>query len=316
MGVFSNQKVLGSIIIGFAMMAGAYLVNNFGKTPFISFENKRLLEVANANSALRVAIPVSDSDNDGVEDWQDSLIKNDPLVINSGKDKNESYTPPDTLTGKAGVKLMSDFLLSKTPAGIINPNIKTDKQDIAGQVADAVILESLPDKVYDLSDIVILKNWDGNDVRNYANSIVNILKKYDSNIKNDKPGVTVMFSEMLNNIEKDKRKHQFAEFVKSYSNYIREALELPVPEFMAQNHVNLINSFGVLRTDINAMLEYEKDPMLAIVRFRSFTDDAVAFFYSMRNIYTMIKPYDSYFKPDDPAVYFARFSPEYNGNNW
>jgi len=312
MGVFANQKVLGSVIIGFAMVAGAYLVNNFGKTPFVKYENKDLLGVANANTALRVAIPVNDSDNDGVEDWQDALIKNDPLIVNSNKDEEETYTPPKTLTGRAGIKLMSDFLLSKTPASIINPNVKTDKQEIAGNVADAVILESLPDKVYDLSDITIIENWDGNDVRNYANAVVDILDKYDVSEKFDPE--LIMLNDFINNIDKEKRAREFTELVRAYSDYIRETLKIPVPKLMAQNHVNLINSFNVLRTDIDSMLEYEKDPITTIVRVKSFTTDATAFYYAMQNIYLTLQPYEKYFNTTDSAVYFIKYSPDYNGN--
>ena len=66
----SNSKVLGAFVVGAILVGGSYLAANLKPA---TGTNSASLSVTTVESPLREPITVKDSNNDGIEDWQEVL---------------------------------------------------------------------------------------------------------------------------------------------------------------------------------------------------------------------------------------------------
>jgi len=53
------------------------------------------------------------------------------------------------------------------------------------------------------------------------------------------------------------------------------------------------------------------DPVVALMRVKRYQDDAIGLSLALQNIYNVVLPYASVFEPNDPAVLFVVFDPNY-----
>jgi hypothetical protein len=79
-----------------------------------------------------------------------------------------------------------------------------------------------------------------------------------------------------------------------------------------KQHLDLINTFNALHESIKAMALATEDPALALIRLKRYQDDALGLKLALENMYMTLEPYASLVKPEDPALLFAIFSPDFN----
>jgi len=71
-----------------------------------------------------------------------------------------------------------------------------------------------------------------------------------------------------------------------YANYIDKTKALPVPQPMTQRHLNLLNSYQSIMSDIIAMRNAFSDPMLALLRLKRYQEDAQVLYISLNDLYS------------------------------
>jgi hypothetical protein len=286
-----SPKIIGSTLIGFALVAGAYLMSDF---------NKRELTVPVAQLATstpqRVAIAVTDTDNNGIEDWRDEFVTTAPIILN---ESTSTYSLPDTLTGKMSISFMENVIRSKTygPFGrtedeVINSTIK----NLASETEIAL---------YDTPDISIMTEWDDADIRNYANTVASVIL---NNSIESEGELNILYDILQTN---DQNRIPELEAVATvYKNYRDDTLKVPVPAFLAKEHLDLINSYHAIQQDIAAMAVVFDDPAVSLLRLKRYQDDATGLGLSLQNMYFALEPYARLVTADDPATLFVLFNPD------
>ncbi|MCA9363306.1 hypothetical protein KC851_03220 [Candidatus Kaiserbacteria bacterium] len=302
MGNYVSPKILGATIIGFALVAGAYVTSNFGQPhePVKTATATQVVEPA----PERIQLAITDTDQNGVEDWRDAFVDNEAVVIKSAP--HASYTPPTTVTGQTTINFMEDIITARMHASPITPS---DDDIIARNVAALDRVAEI--KLYDTTDISIMEEWSEEDVVNYANTVAATV------IRNDVNGLD---SEMqiLYDITRRGQSERISELEAirgAYQGFRDETLLIPVPKELAKAHLDLINTYQALYEDLDAMIASIDDPLLGLVHIKRYDDDALGLVMAVHNLYDALLPYASLFTAEDPALLFAAFTQEFPLNN-
>ncbi len=290
-----NPRVIGACLVGFALVAGAYVLSNFGVSNFQS------QPAAVVVAQPRVAIEVLDEDRNGIEDWRDEFVTTAPIILDQ---VDTDYELPDTLTGQLGIDFIEDLVRSKT-AG---PFGRT-QEEVVGRAIDTMTSQAAYD-LYDVPDITVLTQWEDADILDYANTIA--LTITNNNINNGRGEIDIL-SDALKDITPDQSYiDELNNISEAYKNMRDIALTVPVPAIAVKQHLDLINTFNALHESIGAMVIAAEDPALALVRIKRYQDDALGLRIALENMYLILEPYASLVGPNDPALSFIIFSPEFN----
>ena len=293
-----HPRIIGACLVGFALVAGAYVLSTFGESNFRS--QPAAVAVA---AAPRVAIAVTDNDNNGIEDWRDEFITTKPIILDP---IDSTYEPPTTLTGQLGIDFFEDYIRSKSAGPFGSSQEEVIERAVETMSAQAVYT------LYDSPDITIMTTWDNDDIVTYANTVALVIT--NNNIA-DSRGEIAILSDALSQVEPDiENIEELAEIAAAYQNMRDQTLAIPVPAFAAKQHLDLVNTYHALYESITAMAISIEDPAFALIRIKRYQDDATGLRIALQNMYDTFEPYASLLGPDDPALLFVLFSPEFNSN--
>ena len=285
----ANQKIMGACIIGVALIAGAYTVVHFGQyTPPTA-------AVAVSQAPTRVAVPVKDKDENGIEDWRDQFVPARPIILNQAA--TSTYTLPTTLTGMLGINLFQSIVRAKS----FGPYGKSKEEVIASSV-DA-INEQTKDTFYGTRDIQVIEKWNEGDIKNYANLMAGIV--INTNVKPKENEIDIL-SDIVTNGQTE-RMGELVAIASGYKSMIDQSLDAPVPAIFTKQHLDLINTYSAIQKDVAAMTLHDQDPALTLIRLKRYLDDAEGLKLALQNMNTSLQPYNHLFSANDPAVLFGNF---------
>jgi hypothetical protein len=286
-----SPKIIGSTLIGFALVAGAYLMSDF---------NKRELAVPVAQLATstpqRVAIAVTDTDDNGIEDWRDEFVTTASIILN---ESTSTYSLPDTLTGKMSISFMENVIRSKT----YGPFGRTEDEVINTTIKNLASETEIT--LYDTPDISIITEWDDADIRNYANTVASVIL---NNSIESEGELNILYDVLQSNNQQ--RISELEAVANVYKNYRDDTIKVPVPAFLAKEHLDLINSYHAIHQDIAAMAIVFDDPAVSLLRLKRYQDDATGLGLSLQNMYFALEPYARLVTAEDPATLFVLFNPD------
>jgi hypothetical protein len=240
---------------------------------------------------------VLDNDNNGIEDWRDTFVTTEPINLNRA---TSTYTLPDTLTGQLGIDFM-ESLLSSRMNGPFGPSDEEVIEDAVNFLETATAHE-----LYDTEDVLIMGQWDDQDVVNYGNTIAGAV--LENNLPDLEPELVILLDVMdKNNTERIAELNSLAE---AYRLNREAILATPVPAFLLKEHLDLINTFHAVHKDIEAMAAAVDDPIFALLRLKRYEDDAKGLGLAFQNMLAGLMAYSDLFTADDPAMLFALFSPD------
>ncbi|MBP6881072.1 MAG: hypothetical protein KBC35_00385 [Candidatus Pacebacteria bacterium] len=291
-----NPKIVGATIIGFALVAGAFTISSMR-------EDKTLPQPAAvaASAPQRVAIAVTDSDNNGIEDWRDDFVTTEPLILSEAS--SSEYILPDTLTGKMSISFLEDIIRSRNygPFGSTQEEIIQNTVDNLARETEITL--------YDTPDVTIMTEWDDQDIVNYANTVAAII--YNNNAPELAGELEILHS--ILSTGDHSRINELEALATVYQNYRDDTLKVPVPEFLVKQHLDLINTYHAIHEDIKAMALVTKDPAASLLRLKRYQDDATGLGYALQNMYLGLEPYAHLItSAEDPATLFVLFSPNIN----
>ncbi len=296
MEYFRNPKVVGSFMIGFAIVAGAYVVSNFGE-PRTSSLTK--IESAKADEApMRVFIPTTDNDIDGVEDWRDQFVTT-PAVTLTTTDAS-AYETPKTLTGQLGVTLLENLLATKAAGPIAKP-----KELLLQEAVERLGDVATEDKIYDVKDIIISNQSQDKDIRNYGNAIADILlTKSQKDLDNE----MLLLRDYLASPEDTRDDSDLKRLAQVYKDYRDSTASIAVPREFIKQHLDLINVYNAMYENIKSMSEAISDPMVPYIRIKRYEDDIKGLGLALTNIYDALVPHAKVFGMNDSAILLTNFS--------
>jgi len=233
-------------------------------------------EYVSTNTNSTTLTTETDSDGDGLPDWQEKLIGTDPYSADTDKDgvsdgeevvrnKNPLVKgPDDALDDKesrsewASKDILSAYIGQD---GALKPG--TDPETIAKNI----ILQGMDIsyKVYTDSDIIIDSAADPKEYGNLAGELIannffetNVLAVFQILLSTDNPAIASQLDEPIVNFEN-----------------IRDGLlELSIPEALSSAHLDMINNFDRLATDLQLMQSVVNDPIGGTAGLKAYLTDA------------------------------------------
>ena len=288
-----STRTIGAIAVGCALVAGAHTISTFGAPA-----TTQPATLAVAETTQRLPITVFDADQNGIEDWRDEFIETAPIVI---EDTADVYTPPETLTGQLGVDVIEGYLRHKT-YGDFGPTPDSIIEDSVNRLT-----EETNHTLFDTKDIIIMNDWPEETVVTYANALALSLMNASNN------GVTDDELTILSDIVRQQNTDRIDELTilaDSYATLRDDALAIPVPAIFQKEHLDLINTYHAVHTDIAAMANAIDDPVVSLMRIKRYEDDVIGMSYALANLYNALVPFAAAFSPDDPALRLVNFSPD------
>jgi len=292
----SNSKILGAFVIGFALVGGSYVMTHFGKTP--ATPHGDIYAVA-AKNDTHTYIPVTDKNNDGIEDWQEEFVNDIPLAMNSNSSSTK-YVPPKTITDQMGIQLLQTILEAKGRGGA-----GADKKQIIADTAQIMKETAIKDTVYTAKDITIIPS-SPDAIRTYANTLASIL------INNDIPN-TENELDIFRHAMDSHNPNELAKLdplINVYKNMRDQTLATPVPQGFEKQHLDLINVYQAIFAGMSDMKLGFSDPVVALLRIKRYPDDAKGLGNALSSMYTALLPYAGLLKAGDPAFTFADYAPQ------
>ncbi|MCK5060204.1 MAG: hypothetical protein KAR00_03640 [Candidatus Pacebacteria bacterium] len=292
------------LIIGAALLSGSLLffaIKLAGEQTYIAKDLDVTLRV-------RTLLNQTDTDNDGLKDWEEILWKTSPTnpdTDNDGTSDGDEVaqnrnplvkSPDDVLQDKSSQtevfnenltptdKFAQDFfklyLIKKQEKGVVD-------EDTQKEIIDQLLLKT-PEasfKTYSISDISISAKKDGATLKTYGNTIGKLFKE-SALPENAYEPLQTMEEALANNDPNGLNEIKILE--KDGENIVRELLVLAVPQPLADKHLKLINAISSLAADFKAMANVLNDPLSAIVHIQSY-------FGSVRKIGDALKEIAHYF---------------------
>ncbi len=294
-----DSRLIGAFVIGFAIVAGAFTVNNMTKEVVSPNQQASLAVVDEAPE--RNLITVQDSNNDGVEDWQDQFLTAEPIIV---KQTATDYTPPNTLTGQVAINFMQNYISGK--ANGFGPS---DEQLVKNTV-DSIKVEAT-DRMYSLRDIKISDDNSSDSVKNYGNAMANAILD-NATTEKTRSDMAILNDIVSKNEVTDKDIADIKLIAQVYKGTLEDTLIIPVPREFTKEHLDLINVYSALYNDAEGLTKLIDDPMKALLRIKRYQEDMQGLTVALENIYRALDKSSYVFQSTDNASLFASFSPNFN----
>ena len=297
----THSKLIAVIIVCITFVGSVifYKKNTEKKeTPKEARENIVLLDTDKNNIEM-------DSDNDGLKDWQENIIRTNPILADTDLDgtidgdevknnrdplkkgndkitsankevtKSENWTE-ENLTDKFATTLMANYLENRQLGGqltqpqlekIIENSIENDDFQFTN-------------KKYDIKDIKIDKNV--NKIV-YGKNIENIVNK--NSPKNTLSEVVILNNALKNEDEKEFQK--LDPIIIGYQNIIKQTLDVGVPKDAIGLHIVYLNTLSSIEDSIRGMKDFLKDPVKSYIYMKNYE-------YNVAILKIIIDKYKSY----------------------
>jgi len=325
-----NKKFILIAVISLLVAGGGFFVfKNYNS------EKSRKIAEQELSSASEPVIAQEidkDSDNDGLKDWEEALWKTDlnnpdtdkdgvsdsqeikegrnPLLAGNGKtDKiqspqsekslaeQEAQLPP-TLTAAFGQEFFIEYMRLKQESG--GELSQADKDGLVNSMASSLgdIGKNVDD--YLKSDIKIASTDDEKTIKDYANNLALLIKKYFDPLPETEMAI---FQKGLENQAEDELK-KLEPLADAYSNTAKEMTSLITPAGFSESHLKLINCFSSIAKELNEMQRFFTDPMQSTLAFPRYQEKAEQAFSILLEISAYFSENKIVFEENEPAQFF------------
>ncbi len=266
---------MGAILAGTAIIAGALLLRD-SADPLAEATVVNGEAVVVTAAPKRSAIPINDSNNDGVADWQESLQKTEPIAVT--ENASSSFDAPDTLTEQFALEFFEQMVRNES-----NGEFGKDPQAFVSAFNGALVNQA-SDEPLDRDDIRTTENNSPSTLTQYGEAVAVIMNRHDEE-SNENEAV------ILERALRDGNAAELAKLngkIQVYSNLLKDTVALQVPSRVAAEHLALLNAYQALLADISAMQNAFNDPMKALLRMKRYQDDATGLTTAIGNLYTAL----------------------------
>lgn len=291
----------GKVRIGGALIAGIIII--FGALKVSAERNfSPEASVIVATAPERTYIESSDSNHDGVKDWEENLkdrfpsIDIAPMVAGASTSKTSSYTPPTTLTGKFSIAFFQDYMKGKAMG-----RDYSDPSQFIGKAVTA-IQDNTKSVKHTRLELTIVPTTPES-MHTYGNEFVSMLERTASHEQNV-PEALLQKALTQNDpsfLEK------LAPFEDMYESSLVEAISMPVPEALVEEHLAFMNATEALLLNIHSMRIALEDPLFTLGRLRSFEPAKEELTNALKSMYTMFKSEGVTFEKTEPGSFFYLF---------
>lgn len=272
------KKIIFSLLVFILLIGG--VLSYLNKNKILSYENTDLIAEKTSEKIY------TDSDNDGLKDWEEDLWKTNINKADTDEDGTNDFE--EIREGRDPLKNgPNDKLDQETIKNKINPSLESDLTETdkfsrelfakyvnARESGDfksgdyASLMLQYAEKA-SKEDIVIYKETDiktiqanKESMKEYGNNLAKIIKA-----KNKEYPLNEMF--LLDKVTKEKPEtkekiEEFKNIAGRYSGIKEEMLKMSVPENVVKIHTQLINVLGIMSVSVENMQYIFNDPVKAM----------------------------------------------------
>ena len=310
-----SKKFVIAVLVALAIVVISFFVSQqppVTKTPISKNDTEELKENDPATK---------DSDKDGLYDWEENLWgtdANDPDTDGDGISDGEEVAqnrnplvsgPNDLLYDNSGLILpgSTEEEISEAKKEFYSMFLKEQGDEIREMTVLALMQnfdkeEFINRDEYTLNDLNLSSKNDDEFIRSYGNTLGEIFARYAN--KQDYPYDEVaIFGEALET--KNPSGLAKLEFVSlAYKNLTEDLFAIETPMSAAQNHLPLVNGYGMLSETVGAMRFFFEDPLRGGLAYETYVGQTalnqVAFF----NIMLYFENKNIQFDEDEPGSLF------------
>lgn len=235
-----------------------------------------------------------DSDNDGLQDWEEVLWGTDPFNSDTDNDGTTDGAeiavgrnpliagPNDILSNEAPYKKsgVGEIILSETDRASRTffekyLTLRQSGSNLDEETRTALVNEAVEDifgetrsaQIYDESNITIVTTSDGS-LQNYGNSIIAIINSYaEQNPENE----IILFEEVLRT-QNEKSLKELVDSSVMYEKISKDFITVSVPEELVSIHLDLIEGYLTLSRSLQHMSKIFEDPVLGASGFKEYME--------------------------------------------
>ena len=283
-------RIGGAFGVGVVIILGALVVKNVGTESGAG-------AIVVSKAPEREYINSQDSDGDGTKDWEESLqgkvFETIPTPTSTTfANTDEPYEPPTTLTGKFSEAFFQDYLQGK-----INGEDFSDPTAFIGNAVTA-IEKNTQAKSHSRLELNVIQTTDDS-VHTYGNDIARIIQSHS--IDNENEAVILQKALATNDPEK---LNELQPIHAVYANTLSDALTIPVPDALADEHIDFLNACEAILTDIEAMQVAFTDPLYSLARMKGYETDARALLNSLKAIGASLSESGTSYLNSEPGAFF------------
>lgn len=271
----AQKRIVGAVVAGSAIIAGALILRtDSAPTTRLAIETVKGEPVIVTTAGRREAIPIADSNGDGVPDWQEALQKTEPIAATA---TSTPFLAPSTLTDTFALEFFEQMVRSQNYGEFgKNPDelVQTFSTQLASEVQDTPITRA---------HINVIDNNTPAALSVYGENVALIMNNSGSSNENE---AVILERALRDNDVKELQKLDAK--IAAYQALLNETMRLPVPSSVVLEHLALLNAYQAILIDINAMRGAFNDPMLTLLRIKRYQDDAGGLANVITALYTKL----------------------------
>lgn len=321
MAYLPNKKIFFLLIFILLIFAGWFV---FGKS-----EKNGLKYIAKENSVDQSALEVAarktlavDSDNDGLQDWEEALWKTDPKnsdtdndgtpdgeevnldrnPLKLGPDDKISAIPADnsveaggleqnsgSLTDAYAKKFLTDYLTLKNQKGTLS---EADKENLITSFTENILATPAEAAdAYTVSDIRTSKDNSENATREYSKEVKKIFIEEAYGPENE----LTIFEHLIRSVNNKEANSEDAgklnAISKVYGTAAGKMLLIKVPDSMVNVHIEIINSLNNVKLAIKDMAGLSSDPIKSMAGMKIYQKEIQRVYDAMQNLQSVSGKY-------------------------
>jgi len=305
--VSKNYYSIGlAVVLSGAAISGAYFYKQ-AKEPEVFRNNGGAAAQVSSVQVLANRISSADTDSDGLKDWEEELWGSDSLVPDSDKDgtpdgdevlagRNPAIAGPTDSTDVAPIGTESSLNIStdlnltdefsKEIFARYAAYKKTDnsidtieQQNLIEQLLTSAEAAQKPAIVHKFNELIVVPDTQEN-YRRYRDIFVQTTSQYEENITNNE--LLILERALKNNDSAALR--DIDPLLARYAVLIQEMLALPIPNGIAQAHLDLVNGYEKITVHINAFKDVFTDPLVAMTNMTNYYQTASDFSLALSQI--------------------------------
>lgn len=271
-------------------------------------------------------IQKTDSDGDGLADWEEILIGTDPKNADTDHDgtpdgkevqlgRNPLVKGPNdkiSKTASADLTKTTENLTATDKLGrdffarymqLRAMGISSDKQSQSEIVNESLRNGSVISrpKTYTSTEILIRSDNNKESVKKYINDAGAVFKRYSIHSRNE----TIIAKEAIERKDSNVLK-EIDPIIVSYRNTFNGLLKVEVPQAMTQMHVDLINSVNILLFVAEGLRKADVDPLLGIQATSMYIDGVQSFVVAYNGIKSYLTFLGITYVSDDGGSFFQK----------
>lgn len=250
-----NKRVTVAFAFGCALLLASYTFSPRAAAPAPAVDST--IGVVAATAPVRQYIPSTDTNNDGIPDWQESLLAADPLSITTAT----TYEAPDTLTDEFAITFFEAM-------------VRNEQSGELGETPEEFALKAATA----LSNEVVLPSYTLEDINPTSDNSLSALATYSQRMSQIEEDATPdsQFRNELEIVNDALEKSEPAILLElnpireSYEEMLVGILAVPVPSSLSQDHLVLVTTVSTILEHIKAMELALTDPIVSLMHIQQY----------------------------------------------